>query len=179
MATIARAFVIINMSALDIVILIIVGLGALVGFFRGFIKQLASILSLVVGLMVAKSFYLSLTYYIHPHYVESLTTARVISFIAIWIIISIVFAVVASVITKGLNIIALGWLNRLLGFALGGVKYFILISLCISLIEFIDSNNKLISETKKRDSMLYYPMNKITESFVPVAKKAYDFMLTE
>lgn len=167
------------MSTLDIIILIIICAGALVGCFRGFIKQLASILSLVFGLIAAKTLYVSLANYIHPKLVDSLPAAQVISFIIIWIAISIAFAIVASVLTKGLNLIALGGLNRLFGFLLGGLKYIMLISLFIGALEFFDSNNKLISQTKKSDSMLYYPMNNITKSFFPFLKKAYNYMLTE
>lgn len=43
------------MATIDIIILIIVGAGAIVGFMKGFIRQLASILGLIVGLMAAKA----------------------------------------------------------------------------------------------------------------------------
>ena len=38
------------MATIDIIILIIIGAGAIVGFMKGFIRQLASILGLIVGL---------------------------------------------------------------------------------------------------------------------------------
>lgn len=42
------------MATIDIVILVIVGAGVVVGFMKGFIRQLASILGLIVGLLAAK-----------------------------------------------------------------------------------------------------------------------------
>ena len=43
------------MATIDIIILIVIGAGAVVGFVKGFIRQLASILGLIVGLLAAKS----------------------------------------------------------------------------------------------------------------------------
>ena len=45
------------MQVIDIIILILVLAGAIVGFRKGFIKQLASLVGLVVGLLAAKALY--------------------------------------------------------------------------------------------------------------------------
>ena len=37
-------------------------------------------------------------------------------------------------------------------------------------IEFVDSDNKLISATKKEESLLYYPMETFAGIFFPAAK---------
>ncbi len=47
------------MATIDIIILIVIGAGAIVGFVKGFIRQLASILGLIVGLLAAKALYAS------------------------------------------------------------------------------------------------------------------------
>ena len=167
------------MSVIDIVILSVICFGAIMGLFRGFIRQIASIVGFFVGLIAAKSLYVSLAEYIHPYITESLTAAYIISFIAIWMIIPLLFAFFASLLTKGFDAIALGGLNRLLGFLFGGLKFFLLLSLFVGVFEFLDSNNKLISETNKSSSVLYYPMNKMTGIFLPVAKQAYDYMIAE
>ena len=49
------AYNIINVATIDIIILIVIGAGAIVGFVKGFIRQLASILGLIVGLLAAKA----------------------------------------------------------------------------------------------------------------------------
>ncbi len=167
------------MSVIDAVILIIVGIGAMVGLIRGFIRQIAAILGFIVGLIAAKTLYMSLAEYLYPYVTHSLTAAQIIAFIAIWIAVPLLFALVGSLLTKGFSAIALGGLNRLLGFLLGGLKYFLLMSLFIGVFEYIDSNNKLISETNKRASVLYYPMNNLTGLFLPVAKQAYNYIITE
>lgn len=44
------------MTTIDIIILIALGAGVIVGFMKGFIRQLASILGLIVGAIGSKSF---------------------------------------------------------------------------------------------------------------------------
>ena len=45
------------MATIDIVILVVIGAGAVVGFMKGFVKQLAALLGLIVGLLAAKALY--------------------------------------------------------------------------------------------------------------------------
>lgn len=167
------------MSVIDATILIVVGIGAMLGLIRGFIRQIAAILGFIVGLIAAKSLYMYLADYLHPYITHSLTAAQVIAFIAVWIAVPLLFALIGSLLTRGFTAMALGGLNRLLGFLLGGLKYFLLMSLCVGVFEYIDSNNNLISETNKRASVLYYPMNNLTGIFLPVAKEAYNYIITE
>ena len=55
------------MATIDIIILIIIGAGAIVGFMKGFIRQLASILGLIVGLLAAKALYTTLAAVSYTH----------------------------------------------------------------------------------------------------------------
>lgn len=158
------------MATIDIVILIIVGAGAIVGFIKGFIRQLASILGLIVGLMAAKALYASLAEKLCPTVTDSMTVAQVLAFIMIWIAVPLIFVLVASLLTRAMKAISLDWLNRWLGGGLGALKFLLLTSVVIGAIEFIDGDNKLISATKKEESLLYYPMETFAGIFFPAAK---------
>ena len=63
------------------------------------------------------------------------------------------------------------WLNRMLGAGLGALKYLLLVSLVICVIQFIDSDSQLISQTKKEQSLLYYPMESFAGIFFPAAQE--------
>ena len=154
------------MATIDIIILIVIGAGAVVGFVKGFIRQLASILGLIVGLLAAKALYVSLAAKLCPTVTDSMTVAQVLAFIMIWIAVPLI----ASLLTKAMQAISLNWLNRWLGSGLGALKFLLLTSVVIGAIEFVDSDNKLISATKKEESLLYYPMETFSVIFFPVAK---------
>ena len=155
------------MATIDIVILVIVGAGVVVGFMKGFIRQLASI----VGLLAAKALYASLAEKLCPTITDSMTVAQILAFVIIWIAVPLTFTLVASLLTKAMEAVSLGWLNRWLGSGLGALKFLLLTSLIICVIEFIDADHTLISKTKKEESVLYYPMEKFAGIFFPVAKE--------
>lgn len=158
------------MATIDIIILLIIGAGAVAGFMKGFIRQLASILGLIVGLLAAKALYATLAEKLCPAVTDSMTVAQGLAFIIIWIAVPMIFLLVASLLTKAMKAISLDWLNRWLGGGLGALKFMLLTSLVICVIEFIDSDNKLISATKKSESLLYYPMETFAGIFFPAAK---------
>ncbi len=165
---------------IDIIILTIVGLGAILGFVNGFIKQLASLVGLVGGLLVAKALYTPLAERISPGVIDSMTVAQILSFILIWIIVWLIITWVASLLTRAMKAISLGCLNRWLGLGLGALKYIILVSFLINTIEFFDANNHWIEKAKKEESLLYYPTKKCSEIFFPLAKEITEqYLLNE
>lgn len=159
------------MTTIDIIILIALGAGVIIGFMKGFIRQLASILGLIVGLLAAKALYTSLAVKLCPTVTDSMTVAQILAFVIIWIAVPLIFTLVASVLTKAMEAVSLGWLNRLLGAGLGALKYFLLVSLVVCVIQFIDTDSQLISQTKKEESLLYYPMERFAGMFFPAAKE--------
>lgn len=158
------------MQVIDIIILILVVAGMVIGFRKGFIKQLASLVGLVVGLFAAKALYGVVGDQLLGTVTSNSTFAHVLAFFLIWIVVPIVFTLVASLLTKALEIICLGWINRLLGAALGGVKWLLFISLAICAIEYIDSDNKIIEKNTKETSALYYPVRELAGLFMPAVQ---------
>jgi membrane protein required for colicin V production len=76
-----------------------------------------------------------------------MTLAQIISFMAIWIVVPVFIWYVGMFLTKTMDVILLGWVNKSLGAALGLLKNLILLMLLISILEFIDTSNHLISQT--------------------------------
>lgn len=160
-----------SMSTIDIVILIVLTIGVVMGLMKGFIRQLAALLGLVVGLLAAKALYAGLAERISPMLNDSMTVAQIISFVGIWVAVPLVFALLASALTKLLKAVSLGWLDSLLGAGLGLLKYALLTSLLICVVEYVDSDDALIGKTLKQDSALYYPMKSFAGMFFPVIKQ--------
>ncbi len=106
------------MQVIDIIILVLLLAGAVMGFRKGFIKQLAALAGLFVGLLAAKALYSVVGEKLIGTVTSNPTFAHILAFVLIWIVVPIVFTMVASLLTKALEVIALGWLNRLLGAAL-------------------------------------------------------------
>ena len=82
---------------------------------QGFVKQLASIVGIIAGLLLARALFGVVGEQLAPKLGTSTTVAQIIAFILIWVIVPIALSLIASIITKALSAIKLGWLNRWLG----------------------------------------------------------------
>ena len=115
------------MSYIDIAFLVIFIIIMIRGFFRGFIKEAISLLGVFVAYFGA--IYLSskadgsYSYYIAKLF-HNKEIGKIIIFFGIFIAIIIVFALISLIITKIINLLQLGFCNRLGGFFLPELKLF-------------------------------------------------------
>lgn len=165
------------MVTIDIIILVMIGVGVVIGLMKGLVKQVASIAGLIAGLLVARALFCTVAERLAPALGTSITIAQVLAFILIWVAVPLGFSFVASLLTKALDAVHLGWLNRWLGSGLGALKYMILIGMAIHVIEYIDPKDEMISATKKKESVLYYPMKDLSDIFFPVFKNVTEQLI--
>ena len=158
------------MTPLDTIILVILGLGVLLGLVKGALKQLAGLLGLVVGLLAAKALYATVAEEVFSYVTGNMTVAQMLSFLAIWVVVPLLFWVGACLLTKAMAAVCLGWVNRLLGGVVGGVVHALLVSLAICVLEAVDTKDDLISKKQKQESVLYYRMEPLAGLFFPAAK---------
>ena len=158
------------MNTLDIIFLLVIGLGIVLGFAKGALKQLAALLGLVVGLLAAKALYATVAERVFSQVTDNLTVAQVLAFVAIWVAVPLLFWLVAALLTKAMEAVCLGWMNRLLGAALGGQVHALVLSLLVCVVEVVDTDNVLLSRTAKRQSVLYHRLEPLAGPFLPAAQ---------
>lgn len=165
------------MTTIDIIMLVLIGAGAILGLMKGFVKQLASIVGLIAGLLVARALFATVADRLAPALGTSVTIAQILAFILIWVAVPLIFALVGSLLTKALDVVHLGWLNRWLGCGLGALKYMLFIGLAIHIIEYIDPKEEMFTPTKKQESVLYQPMKDFTSIFFPVFRNVTEQLI--
>lgn len=158
------------MATLDIIFLIFIAFGIVLGFIKGALKQLAGLLGLVIGLLAAKVLYASVAEQVFSRVTDNLTVAQVLSFVAIWVAVPLLFLWVATLLSKMMEAVSLGWVNRLLGAALGGLVHVLVLSLLVCVIEFVDTDSMLLSRDAKRQSVLYDKLEPLAGLFFPAAQ---------
>ena len=89
---------------------------------KGSLKQLAVIVGLIAGLLLARALFGMLAEQLAPVLGTSITVAQILSFILVWVAVPLGCSLIASVLTKALEVINLGWLNRLFGALLGFIN---------------------------------------------------------
>ena len=159
---------------MDIIILVFIGIGVIQGLMKGSLKQLAVIVGLIAGLLLARALFGMLAEQLAPVLGTSITVAQILSFILVWVAVPLGCSLIASVLTKALEVINLGWLNRLFGALLGAIKVMLLVGLGIYVLEYIDPKSEMVSKTTKNASLLYSPMKEFADMFLPAIKDVTD-----
>ena len=158
------------MEKIDWIIIGVITVGTVLGFSKGAIRQVATLVGLVAGLLLARALYLTVGERMAVEFGTSATVSQIIAFFLIWILVPIALLWVAALLTRVLEVVHLGILNRLIGALLGGMKYALIISTVVQLIQFIDPNDQLLSHDTKEKSVMFYPMEELGNKYVPTIK---------
>jgi uncharacterized membrane protein required for colicin V production len=111
------------MHWLDIIILIVLGFGAALGFWSGLLWQIARVVSLAFSLYVAIMANGSATDWL-SHQWKDVNPAvnRVVAFIAVFLLVYLVLYLITRMLHKAIKATKLETLDRLLGALLGAAK---------------------------------------------------------
>ena len=124
------------MNMFDAIIIGVTLILAIKGYFNGIVKEIGGLVGIIGGLFLASKFYHQAGVYINENLLEipNKSAVDLIGFISVFVGFWVVVVFVGFLISKILKASALGGLDRLLGFLFGGAKFFLLISIIISLL---------------------------------------------
>ena len=116
------------MNIFDVIVLIILLYGLMMGLIKGFIIEVAGIIALILGVTGSFKFARILEVSLNSYVDWSPKTIQIASFIILFIIIIYAVSLLAKMITKTLKIIALGMINRIFGGIFGLLKWCVILS---------------------------------------------------
>jgi len=119
------------LSAVDIGILGVLGIFLLKGVIRGLLKEVCSLLGLVLGGVFAFSFHLPLAQVLQDSFALPAQVCIWGSFIAIFLLVVIVFGVVGFLLHRFVKLVFLGGFNRFAGALFGLVQGVVLLSMIV------------------------------------------------
>lgn len=155
------------MNYIDIIILLFLLFGAFRGFSKGLVIEVATLAGLILGI------YISIRY---SSYTEGILrdfmniTSEYISYIALavtFIVVVVGVYILGKLLTKLVDIISLGLVNKLLGTLFGVVKYFIIVCVLLMIVDALNEKFQFISEETIQKSLLFQP-------FLNFAEKIYN-----
>ena len=154
------------MNAFDIAVVVIISFCLVRGLFRGIVREAASIVGVLTGFYGAAVYYPRVALFLE-RVMENGTFRNIAAFFILFCVIMIVVNLLAVVIRYLLNIVFLGWLDRLLGMVFGVCKG-ILISavILIGLTTFLPGQPDIITTSR-----LASPVAEISEVIATVASK--------
>lgn len=167
---------------LDIFIGIILIFALVRGLMNGFIKELASTIGFLVGLFVAATCYETLGEYLTVDGSEVNMFTSIVAFLLLWIIVPIIFGLLATLITKALDLTVLGIANRIGGGILSMAKYLVLLSCVLNVMVSLN----ILNSERTEGSVMLEPVQYITkfameraQEYVPEVMEKAGEMLPE
>lgn len=152
---------------MEILIYIVLIIGAVIGFKQGAFKQVANFLGVAVGLLIAATLYHQFGDFLADKTGASIGFGRFIAFILIVIVVPIALGWVAAFFTEFFKKLKLNFLNRLLGAAVGVICYAIILSIGLNLYDFVVSNAGFKPEKLDERPTLYYRVKHATQIIIP------------
>jgi membrane protein required for colicin V production len=161
------------MGFIDIVLGALLAYGVFKGFKNGLIVELASLVSLYIGIYVAVKFS-SVVGNALGDTISSSKTGKVIAFVLTFLAVVVGIHYLAKALSKIASIVFLGWLNKLGGVVFGLLKTVLIIGIVLSLFQKVNYKNALISKETQDASLFFNPILKTSEFFLPIVSNWFD-----
>jgi membrane protein required for colicin V production len=107
-----------NLNGLDIVIIVFLVITAIIGFSKGFIKTISTLVGIILGVVLAERFSGSAADWLST-VLHNPILVKIAGFAIIFIGFMIISLIIASLLSKLLSLLFLGWVDRLGGAVLG------------------------------------------------------------
>jgi len=156
------------MNWIDFVIIILLVFGLARGFIDGFIKELASLLALILGIWGAIKFSSFTAEKLYDYFDMTGQYTGIIAFLITFVIIVILVHFVGLIIDRFIDRISLGVLNSLLGLLFGLFKTALILSVIFTVLNAIDAKHRFLHARTIETSRLYSPIADIAPALFPI-----------
>lgn len=160
------------MNYIDLIIALFLAWFAYKGFTKGLIIELASLAALVLGIYVAMYFSDIAADLLKTYLNVSKKYLALVAFVLTFVLVVIGVVTVGRILEKFIDILLLGFLNKLAGAVFGVLKGMLFLSLLVLLFNYLELTNSLIDK-KTRDNSMFYGT---VESVAPQLYQHLDFL---
>ena len=124
------------MAWIDIVIIVIVVSLIIHGIATGLIRGAFDIAGIVIGYVVAVT------------YSATVRIPQILAFILVFVVVILIFAIAGRIISRIVHLTPLGWIDRLLGGALGLIKGFVICFVFLVAVMYMKKDVRILSESQ-------------------------------
>lgn len=143
------------MNGIDIAILVILSIGLIRGAVKGLINELASLLSVILGIIGAYHFSEELQIHLKKWFDWDPKYLQLFAFILVFIGIIVAVTLIGKAITKLVSYVALGLVNRILGSVFGVLKVGLIILVLGVIFMTLNQGELLVKKEKLDESVAY------------------------
>jgi membrane protein required for colicin V production len=160
------------MNYIDIIIIVILGIAMIRGFVNGFVRELASLAALILGIWGAIKFSSFTAARLYDYFDMTGKYVGIIAFIITFLIIVVIIHFIGLLVDKLMKAVALGFINKLLGIAFGLLKSVLILSVIFMVLNAIEQHRPFLPKEKIEGSMLYNPISDIAPAIFPIIGEA-------
>ncbi|PZR24468.1 MAG: colicin V production protein [Flavobacterium psychrophilum] len=161
------------MTFLDIILFCFLVWGVINGLRKGLFVELASLVSLLLGIYIAIKFSGAVGHYLDGSLPENPKTAAITAFIITFIAVVVGITLLAKVLTKIADFSGLGLMNRVLGAFFGLLRMILVLSVLLTLFVKINFNNTFASQETLDKSIFFNPILKVSNMIFPTLKEVF------
>jgi len=160
------------MNYIDIILCIPLVWGLYKGFTKGLIVEAATVVAFGLGVWGGITFSDYFAIKLSGWFDWKSPYLPVISFALVFLIIIATIFLFAKYLQKVTEKIALSALNKIGGAAFGVLKFAMMMSVVIFMIDAVEESYPMVSFKTKEESLLYKPMGKIAPTLIPALDKS-------
>jgi membrane protein required for colicin V production len=156
------------MNWIDLIVIVLLVLGLARGFINGFVKELASLLALILGIWGAIKFSSFTAERLYDYFDMTGQYVGIIAFLITFVIIVIIIHFVGLLVDKFVQTLSLGFLNSLIGIIFGLFKTALVLSVIFCVLNAIDARHPFLPKEQIRQSKFYNSIADIAPAIFPV-----------
>lgn len=155
------------MNYLDVILIIPLLYGLVMGVKRGFVKEAVMLVAIAMGVFVAKQLSSPMAVLLQEHIGISQRVAQPLSYFVVVLVFVGGMYILAWMLTKILKAMKLSTVNRIFGAVLGTLKWVLILSVVLNFVAVIDKYVPVKSKPAVRNSKLYTPIENASEFYKP------------
>lgn len=166
------------MNIFDIIVGALLLYAAYNGLKKGLFVELASLVSLVIGIFIAIKFSYLMRDIIAKQVSWSPKTIEIAAFGITFLIVVIAIHTLAKVFTSIVDFAYLGWLNKLGGATFSFLKTVLMLSIVFNLFQKVNINNIFVKKETLDNAIFFNPVQDISRFIYPSLNKWYEDLKT-
>ena len=151
------------MSYLDIIIIVPLLWGLVRGLMRGVVKEVTVIVAVIAGLIVARLFAADVAEWMQNIFSWDKSVLQVVAYGVLFVGVTLLLNILSVLLSKFLQAISLGWLNRLAGGLFGCLKWALIMSVVLNGLLMLDARFHFLKKEVVEKSVLIDPVSKVAQ----------------
>ena len=156
------------MNWVDAIIVVILILSLVMGFINGLVKEVASLVALILGIWGAIRFSAFTAEKLYDYFDMTGRYVGIIAFLITFGIIVVIIHFIGILADKVVNAAALGFVNRILGIVFGLLKSILIMSVFFVILNAVDARRSFLPKETIEQSRFYNTISDIAPAIFPI-----------